>query len=225
MKKRPICMVLLILICGMVSADVVWSEGFNSDFSDSYSSSFGYRFGVNAPGIVTDGSVGGTEGDGFSALNANQTSTGGVASIVGGMDIDLGTVADSGVTYSFSGNFGWRYGTAAAASDLAVHYGQTGFIVDGTTHTAGDFSEFNFGTSTAGQSQLANHSFSYTTVSTDIGKNILVRIRLVDKNNVGTLTQLLADDWQVTAIPEPATLGLLSTLGAGIFFIRRRFVI
>ena len=213
-------------VCTASASLVIWSEGFNSDFSSPYSASFGNPlFGVSLPGIITDGSLTGIEGDGFAAANTSLTNTSGTASILSGMDINLGAVAEAGVKYTFSGEFGWRYGTLAAASDLGIHYGQTGFVVDGTTHTAGDFLPFNFGTSTSGQAQLTTHDFSYTTVASDVGKDILVRIRLVDQNNDGTLTQLLTDDWQVTAVPEPAALGLLGAVGAMILFIRRRFMI
>lgn len=56
---------------------------------------------------------------------------------------------------------------------------------------------------------MVEYTFSYTTVAADIGKTIEGRVRTVDLNKVGGSIQLLADDWQVTAIPEPATLGLL----------------
>ena len=72
---------------------------------------------------------------------------------------------------------------------------------------------------------MVEYTFSYTTVAADIGKTIEGRVRTVDLNKVGGSIQLLADDWQVTAIPEPATLGLLGAFGGGILFIRRRFMI
>ncbi|RLA36422.1 MAG: hypothetical protein DRQ64_10105, partial [Gammaproteobacteria bacterium] len=119
-KTMAVCMIMA-LVAGTASASIVWSEGFNSGFSNPYSASWGAQFGLTGPGIVTDGSIAGIEGDGFAAMNVNQAV--GAPAITGGMDFSLGTVASAGVTYTFSGDFGWRYGTLASASDLLISYG------------------------------------------------------------------------------------------------------
>ncbi|VGO14005.1 hypothetical protein PDESU_02562 [Pontiella desulfatans] len=229
MRKRILYhgITALILVAGSASASVIWSEGFNSGFSSPYSASFGAPvFGSTGPGIQTDGSLAGIEGDGFASANSSQTNVNGVASILSGMDISLGAVAEAGVTYTFSGDFGWRFGSVAAASDLAVHANQSGFRIDGTK-VSGPSSNFVFGDLASSQSanNLGQLTFDYTTVAGDVGKDILVRIRIVDEHDVGTLTQLLSDNWQVTAIPEPATLGMVAAFGGTVLFIRRRFMI
>jgi hypothetical protein len=201
--------ILVMFSIGTLTAQTVFQEGFNSGFTNPYAiSSFAYEFGITSPGIVTDGSISGIEGNGLAALNNGRTNAGSVASIVGGMDISLGTVAAAGITYTFSGDFGWRYGTLAAASDNAISYGQSGFVVGSTTHTAGDFKTFNFGTSTAGSGILTNYTFSYTTVAGDVGQSITARLRLQDNNTNGTLTQLLTDNWIIT-IDRHARLSLI----------------
>jgi hypothetical protein len=174
----------------------VFTEGFNSGFSDPYTTdgqSYGARFGITAPGIITDGSVSGIEGDGFAALNNNRAADG-VATIIGAMDIDLGTVPAAGVIYTFSGDFTWRYGTAARAADLYLHAVQSGFMVDMGSPSTGDANfVFNMASET-----WATHSFSYTATADDVGKPIRVRIRLADSDQVADLTQLIADNWVVT---------------------------
>ena len=203
---------VMALTARSASASVIWSEGFNSGFSSPYSASFGTPlFGLTGRGIMTDGSLAGIEGDGFAVANSSRTDTHGTGSIISGMEISLGIVAEAGVTYTFSGDFGWRHGTLSAASDLAIHAKQSGFVIDGS-RVSGPSANFMFGdlASSASTNNLGQLTFDYTTVIGDVGKDILVRIRIMDKCNVGTLTQLLADNWQVAAvIPEPDTLGLI----------------
>lgn len=216
----------LVLAAGSTSASVIWSEGFNSDFSNPYSGGYGTQFGISGPGIKTDGSISGIEGDGFAGLNSSQSATNGVAAVLGGMDISLGVVAAAGTTYSFIGDFGWRYGTVESAQDMAIHANQSGFRVDGAK-VSGPASNFVFGDLASSQSanNLGQLTFDYTTVAGDVGKDLIVRIRIMDKNNESGTTQLLADNWQVTAIPEPGTLGLVGAFGAMALFVRRRFMI
>lgn len=218
MKKIAGLSIIIMLAAGTGLADVIFSEGFNSDFSSPYSAAFGSEFGITAPGIVTNESIAGMEGDGFAGLNINKPT--GDPSITGGMDVSLGTVSAAGVTYTFSGDFGWQYGTLDAASDNLLSYNQTGFVVGNTTHPKGDYQPFNFGTSTPGSGVFTNYTFSYTTDAADVGQSILVRIRLQDNGQDGTLTQLLTDNWQVTAVPEPATMGLF-TVTVGLILIYR----
>ncbi|QHI68483.1 sulfatase-like hydrolase/transferase [Tichowtungia aerotolerans] len=187
--------------------NAVWSEGFNSDFSNPYAKgSFGPQFGVTTPGIVTDGSLAGVEGDGFAALNLKRKETNGKAKQFGGMDVSLGTVTDAGVTYTFSGKFGWRYGKPASARDLEIIKEFSGFLIGGKRPASMVTPAFNFGE--LPQKQLKDYRFSYTTQPDDVGKTIGLRLRLVDLNKVTGLTQFLTDGWAVTAAPAEAAAGV-----------------
>ena len=186
------------LLASAASAQVViWSQGFNSDSVDSYTqdgNSFGLRFGLSIPGVITGGDIVGTEGDGFVALNAKLPANG-VAKVFGGMDVDLGTVTAAGVTYTFSGNFSWRYASVLGnQKDIRIIPSQTGFIVG--EGDASD-SDLNFHLDMK-ETVWDEHRFSFTTVRADVGKPISLRIRLADDNAIAGLTQLLADDWKVT---------------------------
>jgi hypothetical protein len=185
------------VLCSVVSAQVViWSGGFNSDATDPYvkgKKSFGLQFGLSAPGVITGGSIDGTEGDGFVALDTDFTASG-EPKVFGGMDIDLGPVTAEGVTYTFSGNFSWRAASVPGnQKDIRIIAGQTGFIVGGGKASDSD-ENFHFDMKEA---VWAEHRFSYTTVRADVGKPIHLRIRLLDENAIAGSTQLLADDWKV----------------------------
>ena len=206
-------------------AVIAISEGFNSTFANPYGGqTFGLQYGVTGPGIVADGDNGtsATEGNSFAGANTNAANTS--PTIIGGMDIDLGTVsaADVGKTLTFTGDFGWRFGTTAAAADLLLSADQTGFrigaVAAGGTTVKDSFSNFDIGTQTAGVFEQA--SFSYTIVNDDIGDDIHLRIRLQDNGASTGLTQLLTDNWVVT-VPEP-TGALLGGLGALLLLRRRR---
>jgi hypothetical protein len=190
---------MLALAAGSASAvsevTNIFTEGFNElPFSSPYVSSWGAQFGVTAPGVVTNDSSLAVEGVGFAALNNNRAIDPPV-NIIGHMQVELGTVAAEGVTYTFSGDFSWRYGTAASAAELKVNHGShSGFKVD-TASPASDGSDFYF---TMAQTNWATHSFSYTTTASDVGKPIAVVVRLADDDNVAGLTQLLTDNWIVT---------------------------
>ncbi|MEM0965351.1 MAG: sulfatase [Verrucomicrobiota bacterium] len=178
-----------------------WSEGFNSDFSNPYvTGSFGHQFGVRSPGVITDGSLMGVEGDGFAALNTRRMDIDGAPMQIGGMDLNLGTVRAADVTYIFTGKFGWRYGPVSAARDLVIFDRLTGFLIDGERAPSMEVPAFNFGD--ARQSRLDSFSFKYTTTEGDVGKRIGLRLRLADLNKESGLTQLLADDWVVLATTE-----------------------
>lgn len=47
----------------------------------------------------------------------------------------------------------------------------------------------------------------------------------ISRNSAGATPMATINDITVTAIPEPATLGLISAFGMGILFVRRRFMI
>lgn len=211
MKKILALCMALALVAGTASAALVWSEGFNSDYSPSWSGSFGVQFG---PNIIND--TWNTEGDGGAWANTDQTGTSGAGLIIGGQDFVIGIVAAAGETCTFTGDFGWKFGTSA--SDVAIHGSQTGFMVDGGAASLGN-AEYVFGA--GAELQMFEYTFSYTTIADDIGKTIEGRVRTVDKNNITGLTQLLTDNWQVDVVPEPATLGLVGLVGAGLLMARR----
>lgn len=174
-----------------------WIQGFNSGFLDTYvGQSFGVRFGITSPGIVTDGSLDGIEGDGFAGLNARSNGADGNAGIVGGMDISLGTVYKAGAVYTFSGKFGWRYGPEDRAADLGIYPEQSGFLIAGEKPSSMKTPPFRFDASV--KDRLSEYTFCYETRAADVGLPISLRLRLVDRNRLAGLTQLLTDDWRVT---------------------------
>lgn len=236
MKKTliPLTLVaaLALFACPASAQTTIFSEGFNSDFSNPYSNqspyqTFGFQYGLGVPGIVASGNNGlsATEGDSFAATNYNNASTTGATTIAGGMDIALGTVAAAGETYTFSGDFGWRFSnTSGNNEELFIFAAQTGFLFDGVKpgFTAGPSQSWFFDMP---ESTFEEFSFSYTTGTADIGKSVGLRIRLADQNNIAGSTQLLTDNWQVSVIPEPATYAFLAgILALGGALVRRRRV-
>ena len=212
-----------LILAGASHAAPILTEGFNSGFTSPYGGqTFSVQFGVTGPGIVADGNNGtvATEGDSFAGANTDATNTAPI--IIGAMDISMGIVsaADVGKTLTFTGDFGWRFGTAASADDLAIHPGQTGFRIGnvsdavpepGTT-VKDSFSNFDIGTQTENVFEQA--SFSYTIANGDIGEAIHLRIRLVDSGGNTGLTQLLTDNWVVTAVgQDPPAIASISVSG------------
>ena len=214
-KTLAVCMIAA-LAAGSASATIVFSEGFNSGYTHPgpFSVNWGVEFG---PNIIT--AAWNTEGDAGAWYNAADTATGGGSgTILGGQDFSAGTVAAAGEIYTFTGDFGWQYGSLASANDVGVHAAQSGFYIDGVK-VGGPAANYVYGS--GAQFELFEFGFSYTTVPADIGKTITGRIRTVDFQNTDGLTQLLTDNWQVDVVPEPATFGLLGMAGAGLLIARR----
>ena len=118
------------------------------------------------------------------------------------------------MTYTFSGDFGWNgtgTGGQTAADDLFFRNPNTGFLViDGgaTTLEKNGTLDVNIGEDfTEGTLNLV--TFSYTTVAGDIGKDLGFRIRIQDAGDVDGSIQVVADNWQVTAVPEPSAFALI----------------
>ena len=193
---------------------IIFSEGFNSDFTDRYTSKWHPVFGIANPGIVGSGTNGtnATEGDSFAGLNVSRPSAAAPA-VFAGMNFDLGTITEANQTYTFTGDFSWRFGgSTASAADLGIAGSeQSGFKID-NTHAGAPTVRFDFDMA---ENEWIQHSFSFTTVLGDVGKNLRLRIRLVDEGAVGGITtQLLTDNWKVTVIPEnkayPFLLGIVA---------------
>ncbi len=228
MNTKRVSMMTAIAVLGLVVANagagVIWTEGFNTDFGGDAalytgSSTWAQRFGAVSPNIVSspDNGLSASEGDAFNGLNTPNNPVSGGAAALGQGSVALETITAAGVTYTFTGDFGWRYDSVAgAASDISLRAG-TGFaVIGGAGPSAPDFSFGAFGSGTWNE-----YTFSYTTVADDIGKDIEFRIVLVDENAVAGTTQLLTDTWRVESIPEPATFGLLGIAGCVITALRR----
>ena len=215
MKKTLVLCMIMALAVGTASATIVWSEGFNLDYTPGgFNDNWAVEFG---PNILT--AAWNTEGDAGSWYNTSDPATGGGAgAIMGGQDFVIGTVAAAGEIYTFTGDFGWQYGSLASANDVGVHASQSGFLLDGAK-VGGPAADYVYGS--GAQSELFEYSFSYTTVPADIGKTMEGRIRTVDYQVVDGLTQILTDNWQVDVVPEPATLGLAGMAGIGLLMVRR----
>jgi hypothetical protein len=115
------------------------------------------------------------------------------------------TVEDLLVTGTTLGDYGATFDgfTAAAFLESGI-YGHTAVVGEGTDLFAIDF----------------NNNYFY---STDAVDTLYVSAQNRNSANWG-VTDL---DYSITvsAIPEPATLGLVAVAGVGLFFIRRRFII
>ncbi|VGO14006.1 hypothetical protein PDESU_02563 [Pontiella desulfatans] len=221
MRKRTLFSIIptLALAAGSASAQSsnIFAEGFNSGFSSPYSATWGTPvFGDTNPGIITDGSIAGIEGDGFAAANVNQSATNGTVVIIGSMDVDTGyAIQQAGEVITFTGDFGWRYGNATTASDLSIHNGQSGFNIGAKTGVTDAPITFNYGAQAAGT--LNAVTFSYTTVEDDVGETVTLRVRHADANAVANLTQLLTDNWLVdVGVPEPEPGPTNATLVVGV---------
>lgn len=132
------------------------------------------------------------------------------------MNVDTGyIIQQAGLVLTFSGDFGWRYGSTTTASDLSINSTHSGFLIGSTGPVKDDEFSFNYGALTA--STLNPLTFSYTTTSEDIGQTVSFRIRHADNNNVANLTQLLTDNWQVTVgVPDPDPVPTNATLIVGV---------
>jgi hypothetical protein len=221
---------MILMAAGMVSADLVFSQGFNAplttnDYYKVGTWSYGSYFGVSTPGYVTNGNGGlvGTEGSGFAAWNTGSSNA--VPTIIAGMDFRLpDTVTAAGVTYTFSGDFGWRYaaGSKATVDDMLIRAQASGFVI-GTNNinAVQDGTPVNYMFGTYAQGTWTTYTFNYTTIVADIGKPITLRVRFQDNSAVDSQNvQLLTDNWTVTSIPEPATIGMLG-LGALVVLVLR----
>lgn len=185
-------------LTGLRGQRIVFSEGFNSNFNEPYEFRWGLWFGVSTPGIIEDGNNGtnATEGDSFAALNVNRHGAG--SPVFAGMVIDLGTIAEAGLTYTFTGDFSWRFGKVNVAGELRIiGSGQSCFLVDGNP-VGTPIPQFYFNMP---KMEWKQHSFSYKTATDDVGKSIKLRIRLADDLAYHGLTQLITDNWKVTIIP------------------------
>lgn len=191
MKKIIIGYVILGTIIS-APANTIFKESFDNIGNISYANgSYGLRFGISGQ-AVTDDSMPGKEGSGFVFMNENSSGS----QVIGNMVIDLGMVEKEGITYTFSGSVGYRYGTPAAASDIVFYDTGTGFISGSGEHWISK--SFSFGSGEKGK--FSNCTFSYTTTEEDVGKKISVQLRLRDNGRSnGILIQLVADNWQVTA--------------------------
>jgi hypothetical protein len=118
---------------------VIKSEGFNSNFilTNLYTATtntYGIRFGTtNSSSWILASPHNGlvsSEGDSFCALNVNRTQTDGVVEDLGQGTVDLGTVASAGDTYTFSGDFRWRYSDGTTAWNGLLNSATDGAVVD-----------------------------------------------------------------------------------------------
>ncbi|WP_136079537.1 hypothetical protein [Pontiella desulfatans] len=114
-------------------------------------------------------------------------------------NVNLGEVTEAGVTYSFTGDFGWRNASREGAqSDYSFKPNKNGFKVGVDGQVFGSSYPFNFGERTDGEHRFTPLSFSYTTVKQDIGKPIQLSLTLHGENSVDGSVELLTDNWNVT---------------------------
>ena len=229
MKKLTLSLLsgLALTGAGLSAQTVVWSEGFNSGFVDPFApnpASFGYQFGGTLRSNGWNG-ITGIEGDKFTSAAFDST---GAAAASQHEVVTLGEITSAGVTYTFSGDFGWN-GTATggqtAADDLFFRDLHTGFLViDGGTKTLEKNAvlDVNIGEDFV-EGTLNLVTFSYTTVAGDIGNDLGFRIRIQDAGAVDDSIQVVADNWQVTSVPEPSAYALIGgCLALTSVMLRRR---
>jgi hypothetical protein len=176
----------------MAAEPVVFAEGFNSDYVspwDGTANQNNAAFGNGAPGITNSGTAG-FEGDGFAVKTWDRADTDGVTSVALWNIADLEVVEVAGVTYTFTGDFGWRNGSTNAVNDLFIHAGQSGF------NGKGNVTNVEIGSIPS--NTLETVSFSYTTVQADVGTMLSLRVYFADRDLTNSVVELLADDWNVT---------------------------
>ena len=96
------------------------------------------------------------------------------------------------------------------------------FAADSPNGWKGDANEYLAGSSSLipvpdDESTWLQYSYEYTAVAADAGKTIGINIYGRAQTNV--------DGVSLTVIPEPATLGLVATFGAGMVLIRRKLML
>jgi hypothetical protein len=129
----------------------------------------------------------------------------------------------SDTTYDFSAFMAVEHNadrTGTSSYDLLV--GQ-----DASTATSvfgGPVEVFVTATPQATTADKASHMFtdSFTTGTLNAGDQLFIRLARVNQI-VGPMWTAF-DDVTVTAIPEPATLGMVAVFGGGILFIRRKLM-
>ena len=224
MKAKQVSMMVAIAVMGLVSANnagatPVMSQGFNSGFDAGAfygAGSLAVRFvGTTLSQPPTTSA---TEGDGYSVIQLNRTVTDGAVTLLGRGNVDLETITAAGQTYTFTGDFTWRFPSGAGViNDIYIGSG-SGFRVDGVLQAE---SKVDFEFFPIAQNSWSQYAFSYTTVAADIGKELVMSIDILDRDNVSGTNHIITDNWQVDVIPEPATLSLLGITGCVLIALRR----
>lgn len=179
----------------MAAPPTVFTEGFNSDYSSQWDGSANQNngaFGNVAPGITNSGTAG-FEGDGFALMEVARSND--LSATTFNYNVaDIEVVEVAGVTYTFSGDFGWRNGPTNAAADIYLNNSWTGFAAAGSRSTTEGSLEFV----SIPSNTLQTYSFSYTTTPADVGEMLTLYVSFVDRDLVADSVELLADNWQVT---------------------------
>jgi len=134
----------------------------------------------------------------------------------------IGVVGEqTGVQIDYEGGVRYHSSYAAGPRDIDLRVS----LWDVTTDLELAFIDVNTVYSTSETSlHTRSHTLNYD--GTGIEGNVLALRFTNSTGQTGNLhhSNVLLDDISVTAIPEPATLGMVAVMGGGILFIRRRLM-
>lgn len=238
--KKQVIMAVLAVLAGTASATVIWQNDFNSPntFFDPAPNPVDMHNGRDNAWLGA-GTVSINGANQLLIKSAGSGQTRGLVRALTSSNVALVDTTGDASFYRFS-------------FDLVNMYNSTDFNVNflkGTRDADGSNPEANtynidllsalgadLTHTTTGSGTLTSlFDNTYTSVSNGttitvdfeydgIGDLVMV-FDTTGNNGVGWQRVATTDNWKLEVIPEPATLGLLATFGAGIIFIRKRFMV
>ncbi|MFA5688896.1 MAG: PEP-CTERM sorting domain-containing protein [Kiritimatiellales bacterium] len=219
-------------------ADIVYAQGFANDTGSSAKlSDYGWYSYSNTNALNVSGNNRVAQQNGSAALTAVNADTpygdnipqGFYTAASGAISLAYVELALSGYT-DISLSFGVRNSVDTSSTRFAIKVGSDWYVSE-TTYNQITSSFVTYSLDLLADTEFRAVNFTPSVelaISTDpvvefgdIAGNITAVGFFLDPNHGGATTTMRVDNFIVTAIPEPATLGLLITSIAGVLSLRR----